>query len=400
MERRTKLLVGLTMLLMGGLWPVSTFAADTVKIGAIFPLSGGGAFYGEDAKRAVEVAMAELNGRISIKGREYKIEPIYYDDGGSPSEAVKGLRKLVAVDKVNIVIGPIGASQVNAVCTVNEEEKVLVLANSGDKTTTRKGNKLILRFQTIPYMVASSYGKEFMKRRIKTTCILHDLTDWGVDWAESFQKGYEAVGGKVFSREKVNARKETDFYPILTQFKRLNPEALLIVAWDEPSGLIAKQAKEIGFKGKLCFTEQLRGKGIGIAGVENMVGALQGGGSQLGLKNMPPGMTKYCQAFEKRFPNTPPHGSGLLIYDKLLTVCRAMEKAEDMTDVFKIRKVCGETIAKIPAAYGEYKGITPGGQAWGYETVILEIGKDGKPFLVGKVMITEELAREGEPKMD
>jgi hypothetical protein len=90
----------------------------------------------------------------------------------------------------------------------------------------------------------------------------------------------------------------------------------------------------------------------------------------------------------------------MLIFDALLTACRAMEKSGTTTDVYKIRSACNETIAQIPIqAYGEYKGITPGGQAWGYETVIAEIGKDGKPFKISGVLITYELGSEGEPKM-
>ncbi len=396
-----KVLCGAALAVM--LWgvPFAGFAAaETVKIGAIFPMSGGGAFYGEDAKRAIGIALDTLGNKIQVGGKKYDLAVVYYDDGGVPSEAVKGLRKLVTVDGVRVVLGPIGASQANAVITVNEQEKVLVLANSGDTKTTRLGNRLIVRLQTVPSMVAGAYAQFILQRGIKSTCVIYDLTDWGVDWAESFKKKYEAAGGKVLSMVRVNSRKETDFYPTLTQFKRMNPEGMLIVAWDEPSGLIAKQAREIGYKGKLCFTEQLRGKGISVAGAENVIGSFQGGGSVLGMKPMPPGMEKYVNAFEKKYPGIPPHGSGMLIFDAFLTVCQAMEKSGTISDAQKIRKSCNEAIAKIPIqAYGEYKGITPGGQAWGYETIIAEIGKDGKPVKISGLPITYELGSDGEPKM-
>lgn len=176
----------------------SGWAADTVRIGAILPLSGGGAFYGEDSKRAIGLVMDELGGKITIKGKAHQIEPVYYDDGGAPSESVKGLRKLVTVNGVSVVLGPIGASQVNAVLSVNEAEKVLVLAASGDQKSTKLGNKLILRYQFVPYMVCAAYAKELLNRRAKTICILHDLTDWGVDWADSFSKKYEDAGARFY----------------------------------------------------------------------------------------------------------------------------------------------------------------------------------------------------------
>ncbi len=221
-----------------------------------------------------------------------------------------------------------------------------------------------------------------------------------MDWAETFKKRYEEAGGKVLSMVRVNSRKETDFYPTLTQFKRMNPDGLLIIAWDEPSGLMAKQGREIGYKGRLCFTEQLREKGVSVAGVDNVVGSLVGGGSVLGMKPMPPGMEKYLTAFEKKYPGIPPHGNGMLIFDALLTVIQAMKQAGTVSDVYKIRKDCNTAITKMPIrSYGEYKGITPGGQGWGYETNIAEIGKDGKPLKIKGVPITYEMASEGEPKM-
>jgi len=145
------------------MFPFGSLAADVVKIGAICPLSGGGAFYDEDAKGAIGLAMDTLGGKITVKGKSYEIGVVYYDDGGVPSEAVKGLRKLVTVDGVHVIVGPIGASSANAVITINEQEKVLILANSGDTKTTRLGNKLIIRLQTVPSMVAGPYGQYLLK---------------------------------------------------------------------------------------------------------------------------------------------------------------------------------------------------------------------------------------------
>ncbi len=148
-------LVGLALVI----FPFSALAAEVLKIGAIFPLSGGGAFYGEDSKRAIGLAMDTLGGKVTVGGKNYEVQMVYYDDGGVPSEAVKGLRKLVTVDGVHVIIGPVGASSVNAVLTVNEQEKVLVLGNSGDGKSTRMGNKFYIRLQTVPSMIGGRLRK-------------------------------------------------------------------------------------------------------------------------------------------------------------------------------------------------------------------------------------------------
>lgn len=115
---------------------------------------------------------------------------------------------------------------------------------------------------------------------------------------------------------------------------------------------------------------------------------------------MLPGAKKYVTAWNKKYPNVPPHTSGMLLSDEFMTICKAMEMSGTTTDVYKIRKACNEAITKIPyQAFGEYKGITPGGQAWGYSYTIAEIGSDGQIIKRGAIQFSNKLAAEDEPKM-
>ena len=129
MMRKGKwILIGVLFVGILSAFPCTGLAAD-FKLGAILPMSGGGAFYGEDAKRAIELAVETLGGKITVGGTTYNLKVVYYDDGAVPSEAVKWLRQLATLHRINVIIGPNGAAQSNAVATINEQEKVLAMMN-------------------------------------------------------------------------------------------------------------------------------------------------------------------------------------------------------------------------------------------------------------------------------
>jgi branched-chain amino acid transport system substrate-binding protein len=307
---------------------------------------------------------------------------------------------MATVEKINLIMGPFGGNLANAGATINEKEKMLLMAVSGDTKTTKSGNKLLVRLQTTPSVCAPPYGEFLMKQGLDTMAVIYDSTDWGVDWAKNFEKGYKGAGGKIVYMESTATLKETDYYAMATKVRGLNPKALLIVAWDEPSALIAKQSREIGYKGTLCFTNQLRDKGIKIAGVQNLAGSFTGGGTEMGTKNMPAGMAKYFDMYKKKYPDQTPAGSGMLIFDAWIALAKAMELAGTTTDVYKIRAALDKAMAKMPIQVnGTYKGLTPGGQPWGNGTVITKIGQDGVPQIITSLPITYKDAAAGEPKM-
>jgi branched-chain amino acid transport system substrate-binding protein len=65
----------------------------TVKIGAITPLTGPFAVYGEPVQEGILLAVDEINSEGGINGR--KIRLLSEDDSGDPKNAVNAFTKLV-----------------------------------------------------------------------------------------------------------------------------------------------------------------------------------------------------------------------------------------------------------------------------------------------------------------
>lgn len=100
-----------------------------IRIGVIAPLSGGGTSYGINIQYGTKMAIDEINKDGGINGR--KLEMVIVDDATNPSEAVTAMQKLVDQEKVDVVVGGWGSSQVLAAIPVNEKAEVPYIVVGG-----------------------------------------------------------------------------------------------------------------------------------------------------------------------------------------------------------------------------------------------------------------------------
>ena len=84
--------------------PTEIFHGDVVKtrIGLLLPLSGKYESFGKKAQRAIELAFQHSG---DDRAKTYELVPV--DSGDTPESQLEGLKKLIEVEKVIAVIGPI-----------------------------------------------------------------------------------------------------------------------------------------------------------------------------------------------------------------------------------------------------------------------------------------------------
>src|SRR3989344_4828239 len=115
-----------------------------IKIGALLPLTGQNAIYGEEIKNAIELAKTEINEHGGINGKQMEI--IYEDDKADPTVGTKAMQKLIEIDDVSIVLGSWVSGVVLAVAPIAEQNKVVVLATAISPKITTAGD-YIFRMQ-------------------------------------------------------------------------------------------------------------------------------------------------------------------------------------------------------------------------------------------------------------
>jgi branched-chain amino acid transport system substrate-binding protein len=112
--------------------PVAAWAAATIKVGFPIPLSGPTAVYGEPVLKGAEMAVAEINAKGGVLGRQLELLP--RDSKANADEAVRLARELIIKDNVDFLVGTLTSAEAPAVSTVAKENKIVFIAPTSKST--------------------------------------------------------------------------------------------------------------------------------------------------------------------------------------------------------------------------------------------------------------------------
>jgi len=217
----------------------------TIKIGGIYPLSGGVAVYGVEAKNGVEMAVEEINAAGGIDGR--MVELIAEDDEGNPEKTVNAYKKLTTKDQVKIIIGSLTSGCTQAITSLAQAQKVVVVAPAATMASITDAGNFIFRVCFIdPFQ--GTVGAKFASANLgsKKAAVLYDVgNDYSVGLFDNFKIAFEAAGGTVVAAESYNTG-DKDFNAQLTKIKNAAPDVVYLPDYYSTVALIAKQLRAQG----------------------------------------------------------------------------------------------------------------------------------------------------------
>ena len=106
--------------------PLAAVAADPIKIGFPIPLSGPAAVYGRPILAGAEMAIAEINAKGGVLGRQLEI--LSRDSKANADEAVRLAREMIIKENVDFRSGTLTSAEAPAVSTIAKENKVVFVA--------------------------------------------------------------------------------------------------------------------------------------------------------------------------------------------------------------------------------------------------------------------------------
>ena len=256
------LVIALAIILVFGVITTS-IAEEVYKIGAILPLSGDAAQYGEWGKRGISLAVDEINSKGGINGK--KIEVVYEDDAAEPKRGVSAVNKLINVDKVKVIIGPIPSTVTLAVAPICEKAKVVIMSSSSSPAITKAGDYIFRNWPSDDFE-GSAMANYVIKKKYRNVAILHINNEYGLGVASVFKTEFSKQGGKVLITETYK-QGISDMRPQLIKIKKYNPEAIYLVGHAKENGHVVKQARELNIKAQILGTVGIEGPDlINIAG--------------------------------------------------------------------------------------------------------------------------------------
>ena len=240
-------------------------AAESVKIGVIYPLTGNAASAGQSAKDAVNLGVEIVNtahpdlralplgataGLPNLGGA--KIELDEADHQGNPQVGQQQTLRLITQDHVVAMLGSYHSS-VSLVATAVAERQGIpyLVADSVALNITGRGFKWTFRSGPIASDFAKAYAGFLtdMKnagRKIDKIAIVNENTDYGTSVAASILEAAKAANINVAAQIPYNAN-SSDVSAQVIQLKTLQPDVVIFVSYTADTILYFRTMKNLDY---------------------------------------------------------------------------------------------------------------------------------------------------------
>ena len=212
----------------------------TIKIGALFPMSGPGAYFGAQDKQGVELALEQLN-KEGVNGYKFAVQ--YEDSACSPLPASQAAKRLIDQYKPDVIIGEECSDATLAIMPIVEQAKTpMINAGSSALKITDPGNPYTFRIMPNEVMQGVDIATQaYNKLNARTAVLLNETTNAGIGNAKVFKDTFEKLGGKVVA-EIGFGRDVNDFTAIATRVAGVGKVDVIPTYTLEGQGLKITQA--------------------------------------------------------------------------------------------------------------------------------------------------------------
>ncbi len=244
-----------------------------VKIGAVFPMTGGAASAGVHAKYAIETALDIINnahpelgdlplaknaGLAGLGGA--KVEVVFADNQGSPATGQNQALRLITEEKVVALTGAYQSGITLTASAIAEKYSIpFVNGESVAANLTERGFKWF--FRTTP--IASDFARiyydfltEMKASGAKTdnVALVHDNTEYGTSVANTITSAFKEKG-QAIALDVAYAVNATDVQSQVLQLKEKNPDVVIMISYTSDAILFSKTMQAQDYKPPMIIAD-------------------------------------------------------------------------------------------------------------------------------------------------
>jgi len=231
--------------------------AQTIKVGAVVPLTGRYAALGGQVKTGYEIAVQQINaaGGVTVGGKKLQIEMTVLDDESDPTKTVARLETL-ASQGVVAYLGGAGSDLHAAAASIGDKNKIPYL---GIAFALHSIHKQGLRYLFSPFPKSPDLTNETFvfldalipaAQRPRKVALFLERTDWGKEMGSGWESAAKKHGYQIAASGEY-APGSKDFSDLILKAKSAGAETLLALP-SPPDGMtIVKQMKELDFNTKV-----------------------------------------------------------------------------------------------------------------------------------------------------
>jgi branched-chain amino acid transport system substrate-binding protein len=245
----------------------------TVKIGAIYPLSGNAASTGVHTKAALETAVEIINNgnpalgnlpltkNAGLKGLGgAKVEVIFADNQGSPAVGQNQALRLITEEKVVALSGAYQSGITLTASAISEKYGIPFLnGESVAANLTERGFKWF--FRTTP--VAGDFARiylDFLKdmkaggAKVDNIALVHENTEYGTSVANVITSMFKDNGLSI-AQDIAYSANTTDVQSQVLQLKDKKPDVVIMISYTSDAILYAKTMQALDYKPPMMIAD-------------------------------------------------------------------------------------------------------------------------------------------------
>jgi branched-chain amino acid transport system substrate-binding protein len=245
----------------------------TVKIGAIYPLSGNAASAGVHGKAAIETAIEIINnahpelgnlplaknaGLAGLGGA--KVEAIFADNQGSPAVGQNQALRLITEEKVVALSGAYQSGITLTTSAISEKYGIpYVNGESVAASLTERGFKWFFRVTPVASDFARIY-LDFLKdmkaggTKVDNIALVHENTEYGTSVASVITSMFKENGLSI-AQDIAYSANTTDVQSQVLQLKDKKPDVVIMISYTSDAILYAKTMQALDYKPPMMIAD-------------------------------------------------------------------------------------------------------------------------------------------------
>ena len=304
----------------------ATSAIAQVKVGVIASTTGPTAVVGIPQKNSVALLPKKIG--------DLTVEYIVLDDASDPTQSVMNVKKLLAEQKIDALIGPSGSPTAVGVVQCLAVSGTPMLAPVGTSAVVLPMDdkkRWVFKTTQNDALISDALIAHMQKTGVKTVGFIGFNDPYGENWYNVFNAQAQKAGIKLVASERY-LRSDGSVTGQVAKLMAAKPDAVLVAAAGGPTVLPHTTLIDAGYKGRIYQTHGAASPAFLSMGGTKVEGAVLAASLMLVLPEIADSTPSkkvaqdYVAAYEKMY-GTKPATFGANVYDAGLLLQRAIPEA-------------------------------------------------------------------------
>lgn len=247
------IIAGLAAFAATAIAPPAAAQDAPVRIGYAIARTGPGSIGAQITQEPNYIMWADqvnAAGGLNVKGKKRKVELIGFDDRTDAETTVRTYEKLMASDKVDLILPPWGTGLNFAVMPLIQKYGYPMISPTatGRKLVNMK-NPYFFPILQQPDRMMDALAEFLKARNTRTAAVVHVDELFGLEQMTALEASFKEKGIQIIEKKSYPMGVK-DLKSVLNDIKAKNPDAFVALSYPPDTFLITAQSREIGFNPK------------------------------------------------------------------------------------------------------------------------------------------------------